>query len=84
MDNPTPKPSFDELKRMSLEKQQAFIKTCSKTELFALLNSGLASLLKQVGQIPELIYDGMDKELATHEASRREADALLSRLRPPR
>ncbi len=69
---------------MSLEKQQAFIKTCSKTELLALLNSGLAGLLKQVEQIPELIYDSMDKELANHKASRREADALLARLRPPR
>ncbi len=84
MYTPTPKPGFEELKRMSLEKQQAFIKTCSKTELLALLNSGLAGLLKQVEQIPELIYDRMDKELANHKASRREADALLARLRPPR
>lgn len=79
-----PKPSFEELKHMTREQQLAIFKTYSKVELLELLNTGLKDLLKQVEQIPELIYEGLEKKLATDEASKREADALLARLRAPK
>lgn len=79
-----PKPSFEELKHMSPEQQREIFKTYSKVELLDLLNTGLKDLLKQVEQIPELIYEGLEKKLATDEASKLEANALLARLRAPK
>ena len=69
---------------MTREQQLAIFKTYSKVELLELLNTGLKDLLKQVEQIPELIYEGLEKKLATDEASKREANALLARLRAPK
>lgn len=75
------KPSFEELKHMTREQQIGIFMTYSKLELLELFDVGLKDLLKQVEQIPELIYEGLEKKLATDEASKREANALLARMR---
>ncbi len=78
-----PKVEWLRLKGMEEGPRMAAIRAMPKLELLQLLRAGLEDLHRQIERWPELILDGMDKQLATDEPSKAVAEDLLDRLRRP-
>ncbi len=75
------KKTFEDLKALPEEEMRRRLTEFQPKQLLELLLAGVTDLHEKISAWPGLILDGMEKDLSTHEPSRREAEQLLERLK---